>query len=156
MPSKLSLQVRSFHSAFGVLQRDTPGLPDEPTLRSRVAFIGEEFVELLRACGYYGTGVEREIEAALEFGQNNKPDFVDIQDALLDIDYFSEGFRAVCGVDGEPLMDEVQRSNMDKLGPDGKPIRRESDKKILKPDGWQPPRLRELLIAQGWHPTEDA
>jgi predicted HAD superfamily Cof-like phosphohydrolase len=37
------------------------------------------------------------------------------------------------------LFDIVQAANMAKLGPDGKPIIRPEDGKIMKPEGWEPP-----------------
>lgn len=49
------------------------------------------------------------------------------------------------GIDIKPLFEEVHRTNMLKVGG---PTR--ADGKILKPEGWQPPRIRELLIEQGW------
>lgn len=47
------------------------------------------------------------------------------------------------GIDLGPLWDEVHRTNMAKVG--GKT---RADGKILKPDGWQPPRIQELLDVQ--------
>ena len=40
---------------------------------------------------------------------------------------------------------EVIRSNMEKIDPETGMVRRRSDGKIMKPDGWQPPKLEELL-----------
>lgn len=44
----------------------------------------------------------------------------------------------------QAVFDEVHRSNMAKLGPDGTPIRRE-DGKVLKPAGWTPPDIAGVL-----------
>lgn len=41
--------------------------------------------------------------------------------------------------------EEAHRTNMLKLGPDGKPIYRESDGKVLKPEGWTPPDFKRVL-----------
>jgi predicted HAD superfamily Cof-like phosphohydrolase len=60
-------------------------------------------------------------------------------DALTDVNYFVQGSFVLLGVDPQPLFDIVQDANMAKLFPDGKPRYRESDGKIIKPDGWQPP-----------------
>ena len=46
--------------------------------------------------------------------------------------------------DWEELFAEVHRSNMSKLGPDGKPILRE-DGKILKPEDFSPPDLEPIV-----------
>ncbi len=58
-----------------------------------------------------------------------------------------EGGRLVFGVDGEPIADEIQRSNMDKFR-DG--IKRRADGKILKPEGWTAPDIKTILANQGW------
>jgi len=60
-------------------------------------------------------------------------------DALTDALYFIMGSFVEIGLDPAPLFEIVQRANMAKLGPDGKPIFRESDQKVMKPEGWQPP-----------------
>ena len=60
-------------------------------------------------------------------------------DALTDALYFVMGSFVELGLDPVPLFEIVQRANMAKLGPDGKPILRESDNKVMKPEGWMPP-----------------
>ena len=60
-------------------------------------------------------------------------------DALTDINYFVQGTFTMMGVEPQPLFDIVQEANMAKLGADGKPIYRESDGKIMKPEGWEAP-----------------
>jgi energy-coupling factor transport system permease protein len=60
-------------------------------------------------------------------------------DALTDVNYFVQGSFVLLGVDPQPLFDIVQDANMAKLFPDGKPRYRESDGKIIKPDGWVAP-----------------
>lgn len=49
------------------------------------------------------------------------------------------------GVPADACWKEVQRSNMAKLGPDGKPLKNPETGKIMKPEGWQPPDLFGLL-----------
>ena len=71
----------------------------------------------------------------------------DVADALLDTIYIAAGWMHVMGLDANELWSEVQRSNMAKIGADGKVLKRE-DGKIIKPDGWQPPRIRELVAKQ--------
>lgn len=71
----------------------------------------------------------------------------DVADALLDSIYIAAGWMHVMGLDANELWAEVQRSNMAKIGPDGKVLKRE-DGKIIKPEGWQPPRIRELVAKQ--------
>ena len=45
----------------------------------------------------------------------------------------------------QPAFAEVQRSNMSKLGEDGKPIRRESDGKVMKGPNYSAPDLAQFL-----------
>lgn len=54
-----------------------------------------------------------------------------------------------CSVDIDDVLAEVQRSNMSKLGEDGKPIYRE-DGKILKGPNFFTPNIAEVLTGQGW------
>ncbi len=68
-------------------------------------------------------------------------------DALTDIQWVLDGTYLALGL--APLkgaaFKEVFRSNMTKLGPDGKPMKREPDGKILKGPAYQPPQLATLL-----------
>jgi len=66
-------------------------------------------------------------------------------DAICDILYVSMWAANAMGIDIDPFFKLVQDSNMSKLGPDGKPIVRESDGKILKPEGWKAPDISGLL-----------
>ncbi|AFS70175.1 hypothetical protein [Exiguobacterium antarcticum] len=60
-------------------------------------------------------------------------------DALTDALYFIMGSFVEAGLEPGPLFEIVQQANMAKLGPDGQPIFRESDQKVMKPAGWLPP-----------------
>jgi predicted HAD superfamily Cof-like phosphohydrolase len=83
---------------------------------------------------------------------NNMPinvDMVEFADACGDIDYVVEGARLAFGINGKPIADEVQRTNMAKFGP-GSWVR-ESDGKQMKPEGWQAPDIKKLLEDQGWN-----
>jgi predicted HAD superfamily Cof-like phosphohydrolase len=51
------------------------------------------------------------------------------------------------GIDLNLYFDEVQKSNMAKVGG---PVR--EDGKILKPPGWKPPQIREMMVERGWVP----
>jgi predicted HAD superfamily Cof-like phosphohydrolase len=65
-------------------------------------------------------------------------------DAICDLLYVTYGAAIALGIDVEPFFAEVHRSNMSKLGLDGKPIYRE-DGKVTKPSSWSPPNLRAVL-----------
>ena len=87
--------------------------------------IGEEVSELIQA-----------------ISSNNKTEQLD---ALIDILVVTTGALHSLGVDGEGAWDEVMRTNFAKVdSKTGKVIRRE-DGKILKPEGWQPPKLEQYI-----------
>lgn len=72
-------------------------------------------------------------------------DVVEVADALADIIYIALG-SAIMYFGAErfaQVWDEVQRSNMAKTV-DGKMVMR-ADGKILKPEGWAPPRIEQAL-----------
>lgn len=71
-------------------------------------------------------------------------DIVEISDGLTDIHYIAAGTETVYGIPGEKVFNYIHLNNMSKLGEDGKPIKRE-DGKLLKPEGYQSPDVRQLL-----------
>jgi predicted HAD superfamily Cof-like phosphohydrolase len=121
--NKLQLDVGQFHKAFGhpapefPVEAMTPAVAD--LLRKRAAWLHEEATELEEAC--------------------DEGDLVKAVDALGDSIYFGVGGFVVLGHDMMPFWGNIQGANMAKLGADGKPIIRESDGKVMKPEGWVPP-----------------
>ena len=83
----------------------------------------------------------------MEFGKSSEDNnFVEMIDAICDILYVTYGAAVAMGIDIDPFFEEVHRSNMSKLDPVTKqPIRRK-DGKILKPDTYSPPNIKELLF----------
>ena len=73
-----------------------------------------------------------------------KHDLENIAKELADIIYIVCGTAASYGIPLDKVFDEVHRSNMAKLGPDGS-VKRREDGKILKPDGWTPPDITSIL-----------
>jgi predicted HAD superfamily Cof-like phosphohydrolase len=73
-----------------------------------------------------------------------RDDLTEIADAIADIVYILVGTAHLKGIPFDRVLAEVHRSNMTKLGPDGK-ARRRADGKILKPPTFEPPRIREIL-----------
>lgn len=71
----------------------------------------------------------------------------ELYDAICDSIYVICQLANVMGLDIEIGYQEVHDSNMTKVGSDGKVIRR-ADGKILKPAGWRPPRMKELIEIQ--------
>ena len=88
--------------------------------------------------------MKEENEEYLEAVQNN--DEVEIADALGDMLYILCGTILEHGLQHkiEEVFDEIQRSNMSKLGEDGKPIYRE-DGKVLKGPNYFKPNFEEIL-----------
>lgn len=88
--------------------------------------------------------MKEENEEYLEAVQNN--DVVEIADALGDMLYILCGTILEHGLQHkiEEVFDEIQRSNMSKLGEDGKPIYRE-DGKVMKGSNYFKPNFEEIL-----------
>lgn len=156
--------VSKFHRAFGhpVAEKIQPLERDRAVSRS--VWTGEEalveFVhqsskneeEFLASYDKLIAGLEKakQKSLALPYPKNETEMVIGQCDALIDASYFIGGSFAEIGVQPQPLFDIVQNANMAKLGPDGKPIIRESDGKIMKPEGWEPPeaKLEEEIVRQ--------
>ncbi|NNG10314.1 MAG: nucleoside triphosphate pyrophosphohydrolase family protein [Arenibacter sp.] len=112
----------------------------------------------------FGLGVSKELKADLGEAKNllrfnlmdeenreyleaaNNNDLVEVADALGDMLYILCGTILEHGMQYkiEEVFDEIQRSNMSKLGKDGKPIYRE-DGKVLKGPNYFKPNIVEIL-----------
>lgn len=109
--------LREFHETYGVPIRTAPvASPPESDLRTRL--LAEEVQE------YYD---------AVEAG-----DVVEVADALADIVYVAYGSALSHGINLDAVLAEVHRSNMSKLGSDGKPVLRDDGKVIKGPDYFRP------------------
>ncbi|KZX72418.1 hypothetical protein A3714_16760, partial [Alcanivorax sp. HI0007] len=75
-------------------------------------------------------------------------DLVEVADALTDINYVTYGAGHTFGIDLNATCEEVHRSNMSKLGADGKPVKDERGK-VLKGPAYSPPALAPVLARQG-------
>ncbi|MCW4467853.1 nucleoside triphosphate pyrophosphohydrolase family protein [Flavobacterium sp. MFBS3-15] len=113
--------VKQFHASFGL------GISEIPK-----GDLGDT-VNLLR----YNL-MKEENEEYLEAVQNN--DIVEIADALGDMLYILCGTIIEHGLQYkiEEVFEEIQRSNMSKLGSDGRPIYREDGKVMKGPDYFKP------------------
>mgnify|MGYP003637952328 FL=1 len=126
-PCDRSLEmVGEFHSAFGHPQPAQVNISDQALNLLRLELLEEELGELW---------------SALKAG-----DVVETADALGDIEYVLNGAWKAFGLAQykQLVMEEIHRSNMSKLGEDGKPIYRE-DGKILKGPNYSPPNIAKLL-----------
>lgn len=88
--------------------------------------------------------MDEENKEYLEAANNN--DLVEVADALGDMLYILCGTIIEHGMQHkiEEVFEEIQRSNMSKLGEDGKPIYRE-DGKVLKGPNYFKPNIKEIL-----------
>ena len=85
----------------------------------------------------------REELSELREALDNK-DIVGVADALTDILYVTYGAGHAFGINLDKCFAEVQRSNMSKLGEDGRPIYRD-DGKVLKGPKYSPPDLESII-----------
>jgi len=116
--------VKEFHKAFGHLIADSPAFPEANLRVLRKDLIDEERLELIES--------------------EEKNDLVGVADALTDLLYVIYGMGIIYGLNLDECFKEVHRSNMSKLGADGKPIYR-SDGKVLKGENYSPPNLKRIL-----------
>lgn len=149
-------QVKEFQAAFNHPVSEKPTSMKLDRGVSRAIWTGEEalveFVhqsssneeEFLNSYDKLITGLEKAKQKSLglEYPKNEIEKIIGQSDALTDAAYFVLGSFVEMGVDPQPLLDIVQQANMAKLGADGKPIIRESDGKIMKPEGWEPPEAK--------------
>lgn len=79
-----------------------------------------------------------EVQEALVVGSRRQ-----IAKELADLVYVAAGTALVYNIDLDQVLEEVHKSNMSKLGPDGKAIKR-ADGKFLKGPGYRAPRLSDI------------
>ena len=137
--------VRRFHRLYGLpIRTDGPGLERE-SLHMRMSLIAEEFAELVGAV--YGRAARARVEAAYARAvadDDGERDTAAAADALADLVYVVYGMALETGIDLAAVLAEVQRSNMSKLGADGRPVYR-GDGKVLKGPDYFPPDVAGVL-----------
>ena len=110
--------VKKFMEVFGQEVKIKAEFPSEKIIKLRYNLIKEELDEFDQAL-------------------KNK-DIKEVADALTDILYVTYGAGHAFGIDLDKCFDEVQRSNMSKLGKDGKPIYNDQGKVMKGPKYFQP------------------
>ena len=110
--------VKKFMEVFGQEVKTKAEFPSQKIIKLRYNLIKEELDEF---------------EQALK-----DKDIKEVADALTDILYVTYGAGHAFGIDLNKCFDEVQRSNMSKLGDDGKPIYNEQGKVMKGPKYFQP------------------
>lgn len=129
-------KIVEFHKAVGAPVPPQPVVPSLEILQLRQKLLQEEFAEATEAW-------ER-LTAVLQSGNHAQPvDVTDWVHELADLLYVTYGAILACGVDPDPVFAEVHRANLSKAGGP-----RRADGKILKPPGWQPADVRNVIEKQ--------
>ena len=110
--------VKKFMETFSQEVKSRAEFPDEKIVKLRYELIKEELEELNQAI--------------------KDKDIKEVADALTDILYVTYGAGHAFGVNLDKCFEEVQQSNMSKLGTDGKPIYNESGKVMKGPNYFKP------------------
>ena len=111
-------KVGTFMKTFGQEVKTKPSFSSDKINKLRIDLIKEELNELKEAM------------------DNN--DLLEVADALTDILYVTYGAGHAFGIDLDKCFDEVQNSNMSKLGENGEPIYNESGKVMKGPNYFKP------------------
>ena len=117
-------KVGIFMKTFGQEVKNKAELGNKKLNQLRISLINEELDELKTA-----------------IKDNN---ILEVADALTDILYVTYGAGHSFGVDLDKCFDEVQKSNMSKLGGDGKPIYNKAGK-VMKGPNYFKPNLSKFL-----------
>jgi predicted HAD superfamily Cof-like phosphohydrolase len=117
-------KVGIFMKTFGQEVKEKASFSTEKINKLRISLIEEEVKELKEAL-------------------KNK-DLIEVADALTDILYVTYGAGHAFGIDLDECFNEVQNSNMSKLGEDGKPIYNEFGK-VMKGPKYFKPDLRKVI-----------
>ncbi len=111
-------KVKEFMETFGQEVKKTPSLSTDKVNKLRIELIKEELDELINSI-------------------ENK-DLLEVADALTDILYVTYGAGHAFGIDLDACFQEVQNSNMSKLGDNGSPIYNEAGKVMKGPKYFKP------------------
>ena len=111
-------KVRIFMKTYGQEVKDKADFSDARTNKLRIDLIKEELEELTEAM--------------------QDENLLEVADALTDILYVTYGAGHAFGIDLDKCFEEVQNSNMSKLGEDGKPIYNEAGKVMKGPNYFKP------------------
>ena len=116
--------VKKFMETFGQEIREKASFPNDKITSLRYELIKEELNEFKEAI--------------------DKKDIKEVADALTDILYVTYGAGHAFGIDLDKCFEEVQNSNMSKLGTNGKPIYNEKGK-VMKGPNYFKPNLNKFI-----------
>ena len=118
-------KVGTFMKTFGQEVKTKPSFSSDKINKLRIDLIKEELEELTEA-------------------MQNK-DLLEVADALTDILYVTYGAGHAFGINLDECFNEVQNSNMSKLGENGKPIYNDSGK-VMKGPNYFKPNLKKIIF----------
>jgi predicted HAD superfamily Cof-like phosphohydrolase len=157
-------RVREFHEAFSCVINDSPWMPEldesDRAIMGGYAAILEDLAVALKAAAASANNRRRAAlglvlvrlqlhveEAGAEYARAcADEDLVGVLDALSDASYVVSGTYLTHGLGGVKVAadEEVHRSNLSKLGEDGRPIISDAGR-VVKGPRWSPPDLRTVL-----------
>tara|TARA_B100000989_G_scaffold161221_1_gene120367 strand:+ start:314 stop:685 length:372 start_codon:yes stop_codon:yes gene_type:complete len=117
-------KVGVFMKTFGQEVKNKPSFSSDKINQLRISLIKEELDELKEAM--------------------DSKDLLEVTDALTDLLYVTYGAGHAFGIDLDKCFDEVQNSNMSKLGDDGKPIYNEFGKVMKGPNYFKPNLIKYI------------
>ena len=120
------VDVMNFHNACSVPVLDHPEWPAEARIELRKDILEEEYKELMSAI--------------------QSRDMVKTADGIADLIYVAIGTALEFGIPIDRVWAEVQRANMAKRDPATGRVRYREDGKVLKPEGWTPPNIAEIVL----------
>lgn len=138
--------VGQFHSKFGLPVSGNGREPRELTAEEvefRFKFLAEELKEIGEALG---------LDVSILWASNGKPqDVPKVFDGLLDLSYVALGTAHMGGWPWRQGFAEVQRANMSKVrATSAEQSTRGSTLDVVKPEGFRPPNIIEVLMRAGW------
>lgn len=128
--SDIFARQKEFMVACEQFVNKQPGVNTETILWERL--IREEFVELQDALQSFSV-------------THSANHLADVAKESIDLIYVIAGLLNNLGVNGDEIFDAVHKSNMAKVGIDGRVTKR-PDGKVLKPEGWQSPDILGIIL----------
>ena len=117
-------KVGVFMKTFGQEVKEKPSFSSDKINQLRISLIKEELDELKEAM--------------------DSRDLLEVADALTDLLYVTYGAGHAFGIDLDKCFEEVQNSNMSKLGDDGKPIYNKFGKVMKGPNYFNPNLIKYI------------
>ena len=141
-------RIQDFMNMIGQDTPTTPQVPDQPTRKLRASLILEEALETIKALGFSVklSDGQRVDDGDYHFIEVQKPDLTEIADGVADISVVAIGTSLACGIDINPVIEEVDQNNLEKFTiPGGY---RRPDGKWVKSPSHEPPKIKEIIDGQ--------